>query len=293
MAFDEKTYHDIQRYLDRQLGPEERQAFERQMQADPELAREVELNREMQEFLADTPENELRKNLRMLSDQTPEPKKRRPGGKWWWLLVPCLVLGGWWVVSRQPEKPRTEELTAPVQEIPDEEETAPPKAAEETEKPPVRDPQKSREPGQPGKGSEKPADKGPVAANFDPLPALEFLIGNNLRDADFQWNITDRPKDAALPSPGAAFNFRFAGTVASETNLIKKTFNLHIFSNAPAAYEAFRPLFSYPLPFQPGSENVYPFDFQKQLTLRPGLYYYLIEDTATEKIYWADKFAVR
>lgn len=288
MAFNEETYRNIQRYLDDQLAPEERQAFEREMQANPALAQEVALNREMQEFLADSPENKLRSNLQLLREQAEAPKKGWAGGKWLWLLLPCFALVGWWLLDRNPAPPRT----TPRQEIPDagqdEAEPAPLNTAP-TLPPPPRSPETDK----PAKESEKAAEGSPIAASFDPLPALEFLIGNNLRDNDLQWNIANRPKDAALPSPGAAFDFRFAGTVTSEINLVEKTFNLHIFSNDPEAFEAFRPISSFSLQLLSPSGNTYPFDFQKRLTLRPGLYYYLIEDTATEKIYWVDKFVVK
>jgi len=72
MDFDENLYDKIQAYLDKELSPAETKEFESAIAADEDLAREVELHADMQEFLSDTPENSLRKNLEKLGAEASE-----------------------------------------------------------------------------------------------------------------------------------------------------------------------------------------------------------------------------
>jgi len=98
MHFDEQTYQRIQRYLDAEMDATEAAAFEAEVNANPELAREVQLNVEMEQLLAETEENELRKSLEQLkvqfADQPSKEKKDekeedddRGGGYWRFLLL--------------------------------------------------------------------------------------------------------------------------------------------------------------------------------------------------------------
>jgi len=111
----------LEQYLNGQLTGEALRNFEARIAKDKELAAEVAFQREMQAFLADTPENELRKNLQMLSDQVVEPKEEEDKGWFWWLLpagdinildwlfghptrhlawmLPLLLVAGWWYSS--------------------------------------------------------------------------------------------------------------------------------------------------------------------------------------------------
>jgi len=119
MEFSPETYELIEQFLNGQLKGEALQHFEKQLVVDKALAATVDFQREMQDFLMDSPENELRKNLQMLSDQVVEPKKEEEKGWFWWLfpvaketnvldwffgqpvrhlawVVPLLLIVGWW-----------------------------------------------------------------------------------------------------------------------------------------------------------------------------------------------------
>lgn len=306
MEFSEEIYRKIQRYLDGQLGPEERAAFEREMEANAELAEEVSLNREMKIFLADTPENKLRKNLKILSQQEVEPQKVISKKYWWWLLfIPVLSLVIWWGVNRYQEKSDMEEVVqdentsdalfdTESDTIPLIEEVGPKEPDQELEERPTQQPDSVPKKQTPSENAiQKTEDKGPIAANFDPLPALEFLIDNQVRSDDFQWMDTRPQEDVSLPSPNESFNFRFTGSIISEEDLSEKDFQLLLFSNSPEAYEAFDPLFTFPLAFSATDGNTYQINFQRSLTLPSGLYYYFIEELVTERVIWINKFFVR
>jgi len=86
MEFSQEIYERIEQYLDGQLKGHALQDFERQIAANKALATEVAFQREMQQFLAETPENDLRKNLQALGDQYKESTQEEKKSFWWWLL---------------------------------------------------------------------------------------------------------------------------------------------------------------------------------------------------------------
>lgn len=100
MDFNEEIYEKIQQYLDMELEGEALQAFEAAINANPALASEVALHREMEDFLADTPENDLRKNLQTLNERFNEDSDKL-GANWrfLFLLLPFLLVSGWWLIS--------------------------------------------------------------------------------------------------------------------------------------------------------------------------------------------------
>ena len=295
MAFNDETYHQIQQYLDGLMTQAEREAFELEMAAKPELAEEVQLNRDMQEFLADTPENALRKSLHTRSEQAAIKEKKRPARLWWWLLlVPVLALLLWWIM---PEKPATN-IAPPAREgqnHTNEQDLNPLDTAKATPTPQGSAPK--QEESVPDVPTRKPNPKEKqqklFAANFQPMPALELLIGNNLRAGDFQWADTQPMPNVTLEKPGIQIKFHFSGLLLSDADMREKKLNLHIFSNDPAAFEAFRPVSSTQLRPEPAGDNTYRISADKSFTPSPGLYYYLIEDASTERIYLVEKFMVR
>ncbi|MBK8968977.1 MAG: hypothetical protein IPM36_20360 [Lewinellaceae bacterium] len=297
MAFNDETYHQIQQYLDGLMTQAEREAFELEMAANPELAEEVQLNRDMQEFLADTPENALRKNLQTLSEQAAKQEKNRPARLWWWLLlVSVLALLLWWLI---PGKPVTNSAPSPMHDGQN--------RTNEQNLSPVDTTKATPHPKKPGPKQEERADDAPAsppnskkkqpklfAANFQPMPALELLIGNNLRAGDFQWTDTQPMPDVPLDKPGSPIRFHFSGVLRTDdADMRDKKLNLYIFSNDPAAFETFHPVSSLPLRPEAAGDNTYRISADKSFAPSPGLYYYLIEDAATERIYLVNKFVVR
>lgn len=100
MNFDEHTYDQIQRYLDKDLNADELRAFEAELQSNPALSAELALHREMEVFLSDSDENALRKNLEILGEKSGQ--KEGSGGSWWkygLLLIPILLVGIWWITE--------------------------------------------------------------------------------------------------------------------------------------------------------------------------------------------------
>lgn len=298
MAFSEETYQQIQRYLDQDLSPEELAAFEKEMQENEVLAAEVKLQQEMEELLADTPENNLRKNLQLLNDQVVEETDKK-GWNWksaLWLL-PVLLVAVWWFVG--PDNISESDLDTPIIEPtkPVESEASQQiieenKIEEEDSKPLEQDTEKS------GNSNNKEQDKientsPPIAANFEPNASLEFLISNPTRSNTVELKIEKKQANVTLSTADQIVTFQFAGQLISTENLVQKAFKLHIFSNNKQAFQDFEPLLTEAIQLTLVSANTYQVDLQKQIQLTPGLYYYLLEDFELEKIYLVEKFEVR
>ena len=127
----------IEQYLNGQLQGQALRNFEQRIRDNQRLAEEVAFQQELHLFLAETPENDLRKKLQQLGDQVVEPKEKENKGWWWWLfpvgeatnildwllgqpqrqlawVLPLLLIVGWWLM---PPK-TTLDSADPIVEVP-------------------------------------------------------------------------------------------------------------------------------------------------------------------------------
>lgn len=299
MTFDENTYQKIQRYLDKELTGKELEDFKKALKSNKNLAQEVTLQKDMAELLADSPENELRKNLQMLSAQVDEdPSKTGFPFKHLLWIIPIALVAGWFFFSSRNATPTETVIIPPInKEEPQPIETKPENnasPAKETsqEKEESTVPERPTQNDQPKKKEAAPSPR-PIAANFEPNPSIEFLISNNLRASDFEFTVEKKQDNIKLSAPSNPFKFQFAATIKSEQDLSEQDFKLHLFSNKKADFENFQTLSTFGLPLEVQTDNTYQFELQQTLNLPPGLYYYIIEDLAEEKIYFVEKFEVR
>ena len=310
MLINEELYDKIQRYLDQEMSVEEAQAFEGAMAKDEALAREVALNQEMKAMLGESPENELLKNLEMLSSEVEDIPPYSSGTSWRSLLwfIPVLLIIGWLVFSpsdnntsqeSKVEPPIEEPATAPViEEVPvespskEEPQELEREQTKEIITPAPSDKQKKVPPSPPI--DKKPKKSQPIAAaDFEPNPSLDFLIANNVRNNEITLTIHQKQSNVELKNNGDKTAFKIAGQFESITDLSDKDFKLHMFSNKKADFDNFEPFSTSDLTLQPDTDNIYKVANSQSLDLKPGLYYYLIEDYGTEKIYYVEKFEVR
>ena len=305
MAFDEEKHRKIEDYLDNRLKGESRKKFEEEMQADDQLSKEVDLHRDMEELLSDSTENALRKNLSLLAEEaTKNPKNA--SNKWVIvLLIPILLTVGWWFLKGDNDTspatkpvPETEKIVpAPPEQNSDskpvEENLIPPAEREEesSKEPEVKPATPPPSPGR-KRGQREPAPRA-IAANFVPNPSLEFLIENNLRDADVSVKLTKKQQDTQSVEADALIPFEIKLQLQSRANMAQQDFKLHLFSNDRQAFDDFAPLSSSDLTIVPLEADVYEINFAKSFSLQPGLYYYLVEDFSEEKIYLVEKFEVQ
>ena len=315
MDFDENIYALIDRYLNNELKGQELKAFEIRKKTDAAFAQEVEMSASMKDFLSDSPENDLRRNLQELNEQfVLEPEKpKEKSGFFVWLdnlineftsvssplklalyLIPILFLAGWWWFRTAPVEPvivhnppvidtlKTNPVVDPEQEV-----FATP------EQPIVEEPQnqdaikKKKEVEQ-----KKPDSRKLYAANYTPNPTIDFLIDNNLRSNDISFEIKNKMQSAIIKKLEDAVPFNIAGTFSSKENLLEKEFKVHLFSNDKSQYDDFQPLNSSTILLQKIADNTFEFDLEKYIVLKPGLYYYLLDD-ASERVHFVEKFEVR
>lgn len=299
MALNEDKYGKIQDYLDKKLSREDLIQFENELKTDQDLARELQLHQEMEAFLADTPENELRKNLQELNQEVEEGKVKT-GNSWRFLLllIPVLLLMAWWI-SSQMVKNTVPETAPPMEDVwieSEKKETSddPAKEKELPEEDGVEELPPSVPKQQPTPSRKKPTEASrPIAANFDPNPSLEFLIENNRRDNEVTLEVEERQANIQVPTVGSNFDFRFVAVLRSATDLLQQDFKLHLFSNKKVDFEDFTPLSTNDLSLEKLTDDSYRIDFKSNLSLQPGRYYYILEDYTEEEIYFVDKFEVK
>ena len=304
----EDALEKIQRYLDKAMNAEEAKAFEADLKADDDLNQELALHKEMTALLADSPENDLRKNLQLLNSQVKD-EKENPNHltKYLLWLIPVLLIAGWWFfkpdksgdqakVEKTAPAPENNFRSAPSEPSVDKKETPEQNQIQEEPEnrtPVEREPKQNKKAKTKNKREQEPIKKSrPIAANFDTNPSLEFFIGNNVRDNDFEIQVQTKQRDINLQSDNETVPFQFSALMKSTANLMEKDFKLHLFSNDPAAFENFQPLSTNDLSLSQTSDNNFRLDFQKSMSLSPGLYYYVLEDFSAEKIHFVEKFKV-
>lgn len=301
MRPNEKMYEKIQQYLDQSLSAEERTAFEQEMQSNDVLAEEVKLNQEMKEMLGNSSENQLLGHLEKLSrEKAFQVKKTNNNWKYWLFLLPILViLSGLWYGTRDSITSQTEQeevvdksqeeiIDATESIAPEKEEIIPGKPTEEEKVVPPTKPAPSQK-----KTPPKETTSEPIAmADFSPNPSLDFLIANNMRDASLVLEVQEKQPNRKL-SANKTIPFELVASLTTEEDIDNKDFKLHLFSNKKEDFDNFEPLSTFDLNWQSTSANKYSIDFQETINIPAGLYYYLIEDFNTEKIYYVEKFEVR
>lgn len=312
MEFDEYIYDKIDRYLNNELAGKELEQFEVEKNANENLAKEVEIHAQMKEFLADTQENNLRRNLESLSNRFEEEKEKTPIRiirnnplKLFLQIAASILIAGmlWWfysqsfnttndgnpiIVETPHDSPPAESQNDPLKNPMEENKETPIVNKENSQK----DDDKNKE-SNPDSGKVKPPRKDKtkyIATDFEVIPSLDFLIGNNLRSDDIAFVIKNKIGNVSLSSLKDVVEFRFSGEIKSSENLSSNTFKVHLFSNKKSDFEDFLPINSSKLVIKKLDGN-YVFYFQKNVNLQPGLYYYVVEDEK-EKIHFVEKFEV-
>ncbi|MBX2874094.1 MAG: hypothetical protein KTR30_18395 [Saprospiraceae bacterium] len=301
MAFDEEKHRKIEDYLGKKLKGESRNKFEQDMLADEELSKEVELHRDMEELLSDSPENALRKNLSLLGQEVKTEPNRKPSRWGFALLIPLFLAVVWWFWTENSQLKDTNtipEIEEVKPAIPDEDlESEPsrdapltPPTQEETAPPPTKPTTPAPSPGR-KRGQREPAPRA-IAANFVPNPSLEFLIENNLRDTELSVKLTKKQQKVQLTAADAPTPFQISLQLQSREDISQQDFKLHLFSNDRQAFDDFSPIATTDLTIVPIEGDIYQINFSKSYSLEPGLYYYVIEDFSEEKIHLVEKFEV-
>ena len=260
-------FEEIESYLDGSLDEQTRLAFETELQRNPALAAELALRRELETLLASGPENALRENLNILGERY-KNTPGTPNTRWMWLIASLLILViAVWVLLRQGEKPAQQQVTPPV--------TQPVDTVKHELKTHETMPQKETR-------------TEPIAGNFKPNAALESMIGSQLRDGGFKFRIVQPSANASLVAKNGSLTLQISGRIDGADKL-EDRFQLKLFSNKKADFEADRALFSIPLTFS-HEDGHFSFQVLKKMKLASGLYYYLIENEESGAVNLVGKF---
>ncbi|MEM8523298.1 MAG: hypothetical protein AAGG68_01585 [Bacteroidota bacterium] len=327
MAFNDKTYEQIHRYLEGEMSASEQQAFEQKIASNEALASEVILQRDIAEALADTPENALRQNLQTLSNQYEDASSN---GRSWrsfiWLLPLFLVVGIWFFSTSSDEKveevPTT--LTKETPNLPTENsstsleidtssiERIVPQQPEE-KKIQTLDNQKSKNQKIPKEDSVKTpvyADKTKPAANNTPieppmimaapsllnhdffasLPLLDSLIAQNFQSKNFQIKIQQALPDTLTLEEEQKSNYAFLAELSIARSL--SSVSLYLYPNHAFYWKENHPWDFTTAKINEIEKSTYQIQLTPNLNLEPGLYYYALRASKEGEVFFVGKFVV-
>lgn len=268
----------IHDYLSGVMDIETRKEFESQLASHPDMAERVRFERELYNAIGQSPENDLRANLQQITrrfDQTefvsvPVSTEKTSRKRLWrgvgiLALVGALVL--WWITQyrMKPDAtpaPASEPVqiisTPTIEQTPAVQEAPPPQAV-----------QKSR----------------PVAASYEPIPALETYVGSQYRSQDWKVTVEEPLPNAQLPAKNGHLSLHISGNIQS-TVVAEPGLRVLIFNNDLKSFEAMQPIANAALKVAPDGN----FLFEKVMVFKPGLYYYLIEDEESGNWLFVGKF---
>ncbi len=260
------TYDLIEQYLAGTLEASQRQAFEEQLEHDPDLRQELAVHRFLHQQGADPAKMALRQQLSELSKQQAlrRRKWRRLRQAFIGLAVLALMLVLFWWLLHRSSKTTPPPPIPPAQHIPDKAlpaETPPsqtPTAPEKTSKP--NNPIASLDP-----------------ADWAPNPLLDPLAGSIMRhDAPFELHLTNPASDWQLTLHNRKATLLIEGTITKNaTDDAFEVPSIQLFSNRQEDYLQNRPVFAQALDCTLDG-NICPFKLTPRLALKPGLYYLVV-----------------
>lgn len=275
--------HLIEAYLDGSLSAEQRTAFEKNLQSDPELAARVALERELADALADSPENRLLHNLQNIAGRfdTPEslefeqPPAASPEktGIWPWIAGALLVVLVCFFAFFNPAQQNPPNQHPDAQPQPGGAQSVPQPAPDKTPEAPVQ----------------RPAPE-PIAAAFKKMPALEEQIGSRFRGGDFELRVSSPADNSTLPLQDEKVHFKLSGVCEGSIPAAGIMLNILIFNNKTSDYENMRPVARQNFRIDRGKPD---FQWAAKLALQPGLYYVVVEEKESGDRLWISRFSAK
>ncbi len=239
----------IERFVLGQMPDEALDAFLAYVALHPEIQAEINVVRERI------------KTLRGLEQPTPtKPTQKRL----WTFLIVLFCIGittGFWFFWQTPSSP--EAIPSPTQ-------TSPPPAIPQ-QQPIAQTPQTLDNP-----KVEKPKS---LAAAYRPNKFLDMQMSNQVRSDGLACQILEPALDQVLSRQSGQVDFQLSGILKTEEVVSGRTFRVLIFDNQQASVEGMRYLAAFELPLTTNKNGVHEFRLLKKTSLKPGLFYYIIEDS--------------
>lgn len=278
----------IIQYLDGEMNASERLDFEKLIESDEALAKEVAFQRGLHGFL-DRREPALEVELGNLGDEfilNPTEKKR--GFSVWW-SIPILLLVGtllYFVLSNKGTERNANENTSVEQS----EETQPSDNNEEATTPIEVEEENTIPAEETDEPQRIPTDQ-PIASTdqsaYKRNPTMESIIQDTYRNSDSKKVIQlNQPK----PDAKYKFNDKISFKVNGTTNL-QADYRLIIYSNRSFDINNDYPVLD-TLTSGKKVNNEYQIDFASSLSLNKGLYYLIIRKENSREVLHISRFTV-
>ncbi len=298
-----KRQEKIDRYLDGKMELSEQLAFEEAMKNDATLAEDVALNKDLAIFFKQK-NVELEKSLSELgkeyfSDILPPNTKKRTPNKLYVagvMMFIFLLSSAGFLYFMTPKK-NISEIEKPTQENvetlqsidktlievgkEEKDNLKPVPNSNIPENNPIFQPSDKKT-----KNTEKPIAK--INTAFDENPLLENLISENIRSNEIKIVMNEPKKEFIYKRKD---NHIFM--VLSGTTTTNEAVELVIYNNQTSNFEKNYTLLTTNIKSTPTENNQFELSFNAKLTLKTGLYYYILRTEKTNNVLHIAKFYVK
>lgn len=285
-----QKFEKIEDFLAGRLKGKELEEFKKQLETDGELISEVNMHKELTDFLPATPKNQFRNTLSGIRDTVDTPAVRKDdslNGKKWWLgigLILIIGIGSLFFFDNKPEvQAEIDDNSNPILNQEEKASDIPPAAEledskkevvpESTKKEPVKTPTETRQ-----KPIKKPR---PIAADFSVNPLIEAEMGDLVRGSKIEVLLENPSGDAKWSLSKGNASINFTGVLDTDEALANIAVRLLLFDNKKETYENWQPVWEQEVDLKE-VDGKFQFSIIENLKLKPGLYYYIFEDVNEE-----------
>ncbi len=310
---EEHLYEKIEAYLNGDLSVTDRKVFEEEMAKDVTLQKEVRLHSRLHNELSKPNKKLLRDNLKTISakqvinlkdgetiQENLDTSKSSPF-KWW----PFLLLGLAFLLGAYYFTRPSAEVVNPIETPPEQKIETPGQLPQE---PTIEQPtptQKSSTDGEvlhqanndkieTSKQNEKPLIASANPADFKSNPYLDNQIGNTVRGESYSVVMDASATAETMTLLNGVAQLRLKGALKTDGEIAKDaSFVLMIYTNKKEDYLEDRSILNVPINLQPLKNDAFPFQFNANLRITPGLYYYIIAEKDNDEPLHVGKFEVQ
>ena len=311
----EQLYNIIEEFLEGTLSGDELQAFEQRLQTEPDLAEEVELHRKIHGEIGDAQKRMLKSKLDTLREEFTQKEENETK------VVPInrginlkmfisvaagilvLVFAIWFFFFKTPEKREIVNEDTPIEKEQIDPNETPIKEIED----PSNLVENQNDPEKESNQKDNIEDITPeesLIANFDPNPELENLIAQNGNNDDIEFAAEKPDENDPFILKNSKIDLQINGMLFASEIKNEENFAVSIYDNNPQNYTSKKSINTFQLSIEKddgeeedglafASKNGYFYSLQKTISVKPGLYYYLIIQKGQTTPLYSGKFEVK
>lgn len=293
----EELYHTIEQYLEGSLDADALDRFNRRLENEPDLVKEVALHRSMQEALENPMKLKLRTNLSQLRKEftITEAPSTLPQKKSWRIIgiiaigVLCFSALLWFLTQDASPAEPTQEIS-PSEVVSTEDEIAELNEVAEPQVAPLKPTNRLQ-------GNQAKNTK-PDTEIIQTNPFFEKLLEGHAQVKGFEVDIEYPFQDERFTRADQFINFRIRGALETSDSRINEKLSLVIFNDQSTALDIGQAMITFKLELNKEVEDdeeeglafatkeLYFFDTSKKIDLMPGVYYYaLVSDLVTPPLH--------